>query len=940
MLAVALSAATGVFGQSIIESHSVRPVIGTGLRGDGKAAVNALLNGPYGLAEDSEGNIYISESRAGLIRRVRPDGTIERFAGTGRIGRTIEELPASEADLLGPTTLLVDRDGGLLFADPGACVIRKVHTDGRIRNLAGKGSCGTSGGGPMGGSANPTATRRALESDLGSVSGMVLDDSGRLVFSDETYHVVRRLDTDGFVRTLAGLGTAGFGGDDDDATDALLRSPRGLAYDDAGNLYVADGANCRIRRIDSEGVITTVAGTGTCATASTTFVGGWANRVSIGTLTGLAYQRDSNSLLVASPGQARLLKMDLASGRITSILGDGRRRAVVTTLPQEYSLDQPNAVLISSRAGILVADTSSFAVVQLKDGQATSFAGIWPQLDSYPSAASAPLLRPKGLCIAPDGSLVAVDAGAERVLSYSRPDSLHALAGLRSPTGYSSGDGGPATQAQIADPDRVACAPGGEIYLTQGNRIRMIDRQGVISTYLSTVRTDSGANSLRDPTGLAIDSQGRMVISEAAAHRVIRYDPATKGATVIAGTGTAGFSGDGGSATDALLNSPGDVAIDSKGNVLIADRGNNRIRRISPGGTIQTIAGSGGAFSYMDTSGELATDVGLDTIEGLAVDAQDNLYIAEYQRVSVINSAGRIQVISGLVGQDDNGSKSYIDGPLNGCDGMAVDSDGRLYFSVRDDGQVKVVEPRSLSQGVAVSHTAFGGFSAVAPGTWLEIYASDLARTSRSWSWEDFEGGIAPTALDGVRVLIGGQEAYVSYVSSSQVNAQAPDGIGTGRQQVTVMDGSRTAGVFNVDVNATQPGLFAPAQLKIGGKQYVAAFIEGGLTYAAPSGAVAGAASRPARPGETIVFYGIGFGPVTPRTGAGRVVTQLNTLDLPVQFYLGQTPAAHSYAGLVGIGLYQFNVEVPSGISGEAVPLSFTLGGTPGEQTLYVAIQE
>jgi uncharacterized protein (TIGR03437 family) len=88
------------------------------------------------------------------------------------------------------------------------------------------------------------------------------------------------------------------------------------------------------------------------------------------------------------------------------------------------------------------------------------------------------------------------------------------------------------------------------------------------------------------------------------------------------------------------------------------------------------------------------------------------------------------------------------------------------------------------------------------------------------------------------------------------------------------------------------------------------------------------------------VLYGIGFGTVTPGAPAGHLVSQLNTLDLPLQFFIGQKPAAHSYAGLVGIGLYQFNVGVPAGVSGEAVPLSFTLGGIGGAQTLYVAIQE
>jgi uncharacterized protein (TIGR03437 family) len=942
-LVLFLLAAIGTPAQSVRDPYVIRPVIGTGSRGDGGPAVNALLDGPAGLAEDSDGNIYISESNAGVIRRVRPDGTIERFAGTGRIANSVEDRPALETDLLGPTALAVDRDGGLIFADPDACRIRKILTDRTIRNLVGTGRCGGSTGGfPGGGSVNPTAERRALDADVGTVSGLVIDSSGRLIFSDETYHVVRRLDSDGFVRTLAGTGVAGFGGDDDLATKALLRTPRGLTFDGAGNLYIADSSNCRVRRINSSGTIETIAGSSTCASASWTFTAGSATRVAIGTLTGLAYDPETDTVLIASPGQARVLRLDLAAQRITAVLGDGRRRAADAAAPLERSIDQPNGILVSPRAGTLVADTSSFAVLQVRNGKVNNFAGFWPQLDVYPSAATAPLVRPRGLCIDSTGSLLVVDAGAARILSFRRPDQLTAIAGLRSPTGYSSGNNVPAIQAQIADPDRVACAPNGDVYLTQGNQIRVINREGIISTVLTVVRTDSGASTLSDPAGLVIDPAGRLVFSEAGAHRVVRYDLATQRTTVIAGTGTAGFRGDGGPATDARLNSPGDLAFDSAGNLLIADRGNNRIRRVFPAGTIQTIAGSSGSFSYVDISAELATNVGLGSIDGMAIDAADNIYLSEYLRVSVIDANRRIWIVTGYVGEDDRGVKSYIDGPLNGCDALAVDRDGRLYFSVRADGRVMVALPKSLSEGGVVSSTSFGGFPSVAPGTWMETYGSDLAGVSRQWSTSDFIGARAPTSLDGVRVAIGGQDAFVAYISPSQVNAQVPSNVGLGRQQVTVMNGTRTAAVYSVNVNTTQPGLLAPLPFKIGERQYVVAAISAGSTYAAPSSAVPGAASRPARPGETIVLYGIGFGPVTPRADAGEVVQQNNTLDLPVQFFFAQTPAVHSYAGLVAgsIGLYQFNVIVPNGVSGDAVPLSFTLSGARGEQTLFVAVQE
>ncbi|MBI4877882.1 MAG: hypothetical protein HY822_24895 [Acidobacteria bacterium] len=683
--------AASAAAQNPRSGYVIRPLIGTGSRGDGGLAAQALLDGPYGLAEDAQGNIYISESNAGVIRRVRPDGVIERFAGTGILADGAEGKPALETDLLYPTVMVFDRDGGLVFADPKACRIRKVLPDGTIRNLVGTGQCGGSAGGGFGG--GTSRDRRALETDIASVGGMILDGAGQLIFTDETNNLVRRLESDGFVRTAAGLGYAGFSGDTGQAASAAFSAPRGLAYDSAANLYVADAGNCRVRRIAPDGVVDTVAGTGTipgtggCATASPNFSGGAATRIAIGRVTGLAYDRNTDSLIVSSPSQARVLKLDLASSRISSFLGNGRRGPADTTSPAEYGVDEPSAVLASSWAGILVADLTSFAVLRVQEDGVTPFAGSWPQLATYPSASAAPLLRPRGLCVDAEGSLLVVDAGAERVLRFRHPDQLDAFAGARYPMGYTGGDNGPALEARLNAPARAVCAPNGEVYVVHGRQIRAINREGVIRT----VR-----DFLDDPAGLALDAEGRLIFSEAGAHRVVRYDPAARTSTVIAGTGTAGFSGDGGAATDARLDSPGDLAFDSRNNLFIADRGNRRVRRVSPGGAIQTVAGSTRSFSHIDTSGQPATGIGLDRPDGLAVDDGDNIYISEPGRLNAVRTDGRIYVLSGYIGEDDNGVKFYLDGPRNGCDGVATDRQGRIYFSVRNGGQVVVAEPAGV----------------------------------------------------------------------------------------------------------------------------------------------------------------------------------------------------------------------------------------------------
>jgi hypothetical protein len=142
-------------------------------------------------------------------------------------------------------------------------------------------------------------------------------------------------------------------------------------------------------------------------------------------------------------------------------------------------------------------------------------------------------------------------------------------------------------------------------------------------------------------------------------------------------------------------------------------------------------------------------------------------------------------------------------------------------------------------------------------------------------------------------------------------------------------------------VNAVEPGLLAPPSFNIGGNQYVGALFSDGATYVLPPGAIAGITSRRAQPGDTITLYGVGFGPVTPNTPAGQIVQQNNALTLPFNLSFGSTNASVTYAGLApsAVGLYQFNVTVPSVPSSDLTPLSFTLNGAKGSQTLYIAVQ-
>jgi uncharacterized protein (TIGR03437 family) len=254
-------------------------------------------------------------------------------------------------------------------------------------------------------------------------------------------------------------------------------------------------------------------------------------------------------------------------------------------------------------------------------------------------------------------------------------------------------------------------------------------------------------------------------------------------------------------------------------------------------------------------------------------------------------------------------------------------------------GAVQVVGP---SVNEVISAGDFGGFPSAAPGSWVEIYGTNLASQTLGWTGADFTGNNAPISLGGVSVMIGGQATFVDYISPYQVDAQIPSNVATGIQQVTISNGAVNGAPVDLTINATEPLLLAKASFFVNGNQYVVAQHADG-SYVLPTGAIAGVNSHPAQPGETIVIYGIGFGPVKQNIPAGQIASGETQLTLPLNFMFGQTSAQLAYSGLAPgfVGLYQLNVVVPAVAASDAVPLTFTLGGAAGmQQRLFTAVQQ
>lgn len=318
---------------------------------------------------------------------------------------------------------------------------------------------------------------------------------------------------------------------------------------------------------------------------------------------------------------------------------------------------------------------------------------------------------------------------------------------------------------------------------------------------------------------------------------------------------------------------------------------------------------------------------------------------------SVVALNNRGQMVANGVVLNRDGSSSAPD-PTFGGTVLAIDDSGRLVGTKSEGGVYRgfLATPIDAPQPVirpvrgVISASAFGGLETIAPGSWIEIYGSKLSEATRPWTAADFLGDRAPTALEGVSVTVNGRPAYVSYVSPGQVNAQVPSDLTPGPAQVVVTrSGQRSTG-YRTTVAATAPGLMAIA----GDVVYTAAvaLYPDFKTYALPDRLYdtvppfPPVPTRRAKPGDTLILYGIGFGGVNPAVGAGQIAATQNAIQGNLEILVSGLPAKVMYAGLAPgtVGLYQFNVIVPEGVFDPA-PLQIRLNGSESEQRkLYLAV--
>lgn len=607
----------------------------SGHSGDGGTARSASLNGPFAVAFDNDGNLYLSDYANHRIRRVTPDGIISTYAGTGRSGFSGDGGAATDAQLRNPTALATDTAGNVYFSDWGNNRIRVINaSDGRIRSIAGTGTRGFSGdGGP------------ATQADIGPGGGLIVDSRGRVIFSE--VQRIRAIDN-GTINTIAGDGKGAGITSGAVATETSLEFATGFAFDGSGNLLFADAA--RIWRL-ANGRITVIAGNGEYEVAGD---GLGATLASFHSPIGLA--RDGQGNLYVSDERCACIRVVDPQNIVRRVAGNGQFGIVPDGTPGLRTfVHMPRGMAFDSRGNLLVANTelamlSSFA----PDGQHRRLAGgsVGCCEEGIP-AVRAPLDYPAGVAVDRAGNIYVAETGSDLIRIIDTNGVISVFAGRPFTRGF-AGDNGPRRQALFRDPTGLAFDAQGRLYVADsGNRrIRRIDTNGIVTTVAGNgapgFTGDNGPATqaaMLSPTAVAFLPNGTLLIADIEGHRIRSVD--TQGVIrTFAGTGRRESTGDGGPAANASLHAPSGLAVDTRGAVYVLEQDGNRIRRIDASGIITTIAGTGNFGFRGDGGSSLNADLN-EPFLGIAVDAAGNVFFSDTinRRIRVIRS-GVVQLTS------------------------------------------------------------------------------------------------------------------------------------------------------------------------------------------------------------------------------------------------------------------------------------------------------